>query len=78
MLRVRSRVLAVVGLLVLAVLAVQLVQGALTVPEAALRVLVAMVVLALVDRVALPVARDLVGAPRPEPPAEGSPEQPSR
>ena len=62
--RVQSRGLAVVGLLAVAVVALGLVQGELTVPQAGARIGVAVLVLAAVDRRVLPVARLLVGQPQ--------------
>jgi len=62
--RVQSRALALVGLLALAVVALGLLQGRLTVPQAASRIGVAVLVLVAVDRCVLPFARLLVGAPR--------------
>lgn len=67
--RLHSRVLGLLGLLVLAVVAVGLLRGGLTVVQAAGRVGVAAVVLLLADRLLLPLARTLVGD-RP-PPGDG-------
>ena len=68
--RLRSPVLAVLGLLAVGAVGLQLVLGSLTLGQAALRVVVAVVVLAVVDRVGVPLARAMVGSgrvPAPEP-----------
>lgn len=62
--RVASRAVAAFGLLALAVVAVGLLQGSLTVGEAAVRGGAVLALLLLVDRVLLPVAREVVGRPR--------------
>lgn len=69
----RSRWLAVVGLVVVGVVALALLQSRLTVPEAAVRVGIALLALLVVDRVLLPFARALVGEPRPPEPSEPGP-----
>ncbi len=60
LLRVTSPVLAFVGLVVLGLVALQLVNGEITVTAAAMRVLIVTVCLALVDKVVLPLARTLI------------------
>ena len=60
LLRVTSPVLAFVGLVVLGLVALQLVQGEITVTAAATRVLIVTVCLAIVDKAVLPLARTLV------------------
>ena len=62
--RVQSRGLALVGLLAVAVVALGLVQGELTVAQGAARIGLAVLVLVAVDRLVLPVARLLVGHPQ--------------
>ena len=75
--RVQSRGLALVGLLAVAVVAVGLLQRQLTVPQAAGRIGLAVLVLVAVDRYVLPFVRLLVGAPqRATPPASRASEQP--
>lgn len=64
LLKVRSPLLAFVGLCVVGLVAMQLVQGAITVTAAAERVLVVAVALSLVDRWVLPVAKAMVGGTR--------------
>ena len=59
-LRVKSQLLALVGLAVVGIVAVQLVQGALSVTAAATRVAVVAFALTVVDRYVLPLARTLV------------------
>ena len=63
---VRSPLLAVLGLVAVGLVAVKLVEGGLTVTQAAVRLAVLQVVLLLVDRVLLPLARGLAhsGGPR--------------
>ena len=61
--RVQSPVLALVGLLALGVVALDLLQGGLTVAQAGTRAAVVLGVLVVVDRLVLPLARMLVGAP---------------
>lgn len=56
--------LAVLGLLAVGAIALQLVGGSITLPQAGLRVAVAVGLLAVVDRVGLPLARALVGPTR--------------
>lgn len=58
--RLRTPFLGLLGLVAVGLVAVQLVQGSLSVTEAAVRVAVVAGVLALVERVALPLARALV------------------
>ena len=65
--------LGVVGLLAVAVVALGLLQGRLTVVQAGQRALVVLVVLVAVDRVLVPVARLLVG-PRQEPEPDPDPD----
>ena len=60
LLKVRSPVLAFVGLLVVGIVALQLVQGEITVTAAASRVLIVTVALAVAERFLLPLARTLV------------------
>lgn len=60
LLKVKSPVLAFVGLVVVGIVAVQLVQGAITVTAAAARVLIVTVALAVAERFLLPLARTLV------------------
>jgi hypothetical protein len=59
--RVRSPWLAVVGLLVVAVVALGLLRGSLGVTDAALRLAVAVAALVAVERLLLPLAAALVG-----------------
>lgn len=62
--QLNSPVLAVLGLLAVGAVALQLVTGSITLTSAAVRVVVAVVVLAVVDRVGVPIARALVGPGR--------------
>ncbi len=61
--RVQSPVLALVGLFAIGVVALDLLQGGLTVAQAGGRAAVVLGVLVVVDRLLLPLARMLVGAP---------------
>lgn len=61
----RSRSLAVVGLLVVGYVALDLVRRRLGIGEAALRVVLVVLLLALADRVLVPLAQALVGDRRP-------------
>ncbi len=63
--RLNTPALGVVGLLVVGVVAIALLQGRLTITEAAVRVGAAVHALMLVDRLLLPLARGLVGERRP-------------
>ena len=75
--RLRSPVLAVLGLLAVGAVALQLVTGSITLGSAALRVAVAVGILAVVDRVGVPLARALVGPGRtPEDDADDDAETP--
>lgn len=56
--------MAVVGLLGLALVALRLFSGAITVSQAGLRAAVLLVVLLVAERVLLPVVRSLVGPAR--------------
>lgn len=69
---VRSPALASVGLIVIALLCVQLLRNAVTLEAAAQRALLTVVVLAVVDRIAVPAGRAMLSAaPRsPEPDQE--------
>lgn len=58
--RLRTPFLGLLGLLAVGLVAVQLLQGALSVTDAAVRVAVVAGVLTLVERVVLPLARTLV------------------
>ncbi len=60
---VTSPVLALVGLFAIGVVALDLLQGGLTVAQGGLRAAVVLGVLVVVDRLLLPLARMLVGAP---------------
>lgn len=71
--RLTSPALAVVGLLAVGAVALQLLAGDLTLPQAGVRVAVAVGLLAVVDRVGLPLARALVGPTRQPPQDEDSP-----
>ncbi len=62
--RLTSPALAVLGLLAVGAIALQLVTGTITLPQAGVRVAVAVGLLAVVDRVGLPLARALVGPGR--------------
>lgn len=70
----RTRWLAVVGLVAVGVVALQMLRGHLSVTEAAVRVGLALLALLVVDRLLLPFARALVGDPRPpeDPPPTGA------
>lgn len=71
--RLQSSGLALVGLLAVAVVALGLLHGTLTVAQAGGRVGVVLAVLVAVDRMVLPFARALVGEPArrvDEPPAD--------
>lgn len=59
--RLRNPLLGVLGLLAVGAVALQLLTGRLALGQAALRVLVAVGVLVLVDRLLVPLARALVG-----------------
>ena len=61
----RSRPLAIVGLIVVGLVAIALVRGRLTIGEAALRVVLALAVLVLLDRLLVPLAQALIGDRRP-------------
>ena len=74
--RVHSRGLALVGLLAVAVVALGLLQGSLTVPQAGTRMGIAVLALVAVDRLVLPVFRLLVGEPARAPRPVPRPEQP--
>ena len=62
--QLNSPVLAVLGLLAVGAVALQLVTGSISLTSAAVRVVVAVVVLAVVDRIGVPLARALVGPTR--------------
>jgi len=64
-LRVHSPVLALLGLLAVAVVALQLFQGSIGIPAAAQRIGIGAAGLVAVERFLLPVARSLVGARSP-------------
>ncbi len=72
--RLTHRPLGVVGLVAVAVVAMGLLQGRLTVEQAGKRGLVVLVVLVVVDRILVPLAQALVG-PRAQPEADGVAEQ---
>jgi hypothetical protein len=59
----RHPTLALVGMAVIAVLAVQLLREAITLEAAAMRAVLTVVVLVVVDRIAVPLGRALVSAP---------------
>jgi len=61
---VRHPALAAVGLVVIALLCIQLLRSAVTLEVAAQRALLVVVVLAVVDRVAVPVGRAMLGSGR--------------
>ena len=65
--RLRSPLLAVLGLLAVGAVGLQLLTERLTLGQAALRVVVAITVLAVVARVGVPLARAMVGPGKPPP-----------
>lgn len=70
---VKHSSLAILGLLVIAFLCVQMLRHAITLPAAAGRAVVTVLVLAIVDRLVMPVAAALVSTPgRERPREEGS------
>ena len=58
---IRSRGLAIAGLLLLVPIVVMMVQGSLTIEAAAWRAALLLVALAVVEHIVLPVARLIVG-----------------
>lgn len=66
----KSPLLATLGLLAVGLLAVRLLRGDLTLTQAAVRAVLVLVGLMLVERVLAPLARALVGGPKqPDEPA---------
>lgn len=65
----RQPFLAMVGLAVIAFLCVQLLRGAVTLEAAAMRAVTLTVVLAVADRLLVPLGRALMGEPRAAQPA---------
>lgn len=70
--QLRSPVLAVLGLLAVGAVALQLVTGSITLTSAAVRVAVAVLLLAVVDRIGVPLARAMVGPGRTREPEVGA------
>jgi hypothetical protein len=69
---VKHPALAVIGLLVISFLCLQLLRQTITLPTAAGRAVVTVLVLAVVDRLLVPIGRALVATPgRTEPGGEG-------
>lgn len=68
LMKVRSPVLAAVGLLVVGIVALQLVQGQVTLTTAATRVAIVALCLGLADRFLVPLARSLVATGHRPPP----------
>ncbi len=64
--RLRSPLLALLGLLAIGAIAIQLLTHHTTISQAGLRVAVAVGVLVAVDRIGVPLARALVGPAREE------------
>lgn len=64
---VRSPLLAVLGLVAVGLVAVKLLEGGLTLTQAATRLVVLQLVLLLADRLLLPLARGLAHSGRPVP-----------
>jgi hypothetical protein len=60
---VRTRLLALFGLVMMLPIGLGLLRGDLGVDQAGMRTAVLLVVLAIVDRVVVPIVRDLVGPP---------------
>ncbi len=61
----RNPTLAAIGLVVVALLCVQLLRNAITLETAALRALLTVVVLVLCDRIAIPIGRALLATSGP-------------
>jgi hypothetical protein len=66
--RLKTPFLGLLGLLAVGLVAMQLVQGALTVTEAAVRIAVVAAALTVVERLVLPLARTLVSTGTPKDP----------
>ncbi len=58
---VRTPALAIIGLILLIPLVIAMMQGSIAIDAAATRAAILLVVLAVIDRVVLPVARLLIG-----------------
>lgn len=58
---VRTPALAIIGLILLVPLVIAMMQGSIAIDAAAMRAAILLVVLAVVDRVVLPLARLLIG-----------------
>jgi hypothetical protein len=58
--KLRSPLLGLVGLVAVGIVAMQLIKGDLSITDAATRVAIVAVVLTLVERLALPIARTLI------------------
>jgi hypothetical protein len=71
---VRTRAVAVIGLLLLIPIGLGLVRDSLTLETAGLRAGILLVVLTVVDRVGVPIVRMIVGDPRPD--RRGTPADP--
>lgn len=74
--RLRSPLLALVGLFALGAVGLRLLDGRLSVSEAAMRIVIVLVVLLVIERVVLPMCRALVGGPVTPGPGEAAPGTP--
>ena len=63
---VRHRVVALIGLVLLIPIGVGLLRDSLTLETAGIRAGILLVVLAVIDRVVVPIVKVIVGDPRPE------------
>jgi hypothetical protein len=71
--RLRSPLLALVGLLALGAVGLRLLDGRLSVAQGAMRIVIVLAVLLAVERVVLPLCRALVGGPREREVVEATP-----
>ena len=70
---VRSPLLGFLGLVAVGLVAYKMLQGDLTLTQGAVRAVIALVVVVLVERLVLPIAMLLVGSPATPPPPAAAP-----
>ena len=74
---VRSPILGFLGLVAIGLVAYKMLQGDLTLTQGAVRAVIALVVVVVVERLVVPIAMLLVGSPAPPPAPEPAPPPPA-
>ena len=74
---VRSPILGFLGLVAIGLVAYKMLQGDLTLTQGAVRAVIALAVVVVVERLVIPIAMLLVGSPPPPPATEAASQPPA-